>query len=100
MIFPRNFGHVSGRFFHASGSLLDSFEHRFRELSVVVGSGRNDTPAYTGATFSMFQAVRNKVFSGIAFRGALGDDIFDFLVYFGFRWATHRQYFVHQWALI
>ena len=24
MIFPRNFGHVSGRFFHASGSLLDS----------------------------------------------------------------------------
>ena len=48
----------------------------------------------------MFQAVRNTVFSGIAFQGALGDDIFDFLAYFGLRWGTHRRYFGHQWALI
>jgi len=87
MMFPRNFGYVSGGFFHASGSLLDSFGHRFRELSVVIGSGRNGTPARTGATFSMFQAVRNKVFSGIAFEGARGDDFFDFSAYFGLRWA-------------
>ena len=100
MLLPRNFGHVSGGLFHASGSLLDSFGHRFRDLSVVLGSGRNSTPACTGATFSVFQAVRNTVFSGIAFRGALGDDIFDFLTYFGLRWDTHRRYFGHQWALI
>ena len=72
MIWPRNFGHVCGRFFHASGSLLDSFGHRFRDLSVVLGSGRNSTPVCTGATFSVFQAIRNTVFSGIAFEGHWG----------------------------
>ena len=78
MIWPRNFGHVSGGFFHASGSLLDSFGHCFRDLSVVLGSGRNNTLACTGATFSVFEAIRNTVFSGIAFEGARGDDFFDF----------------------
>ena len=97
MIFPRNFGYVSGGIFHASGSLLDSFGHRFRELSVVIGSGRNNTPACTGATFSMFQAVRNKVFSGIAFEGARGDDFFDFS---GLRWGTRRLHFGHHGTLI
>ena len=41
-------------FFMLPGRFLDSSEHRFRELSVVVGPGRNGTPARTGATFSMF----------------------------------------------
>ena len=100
MIFPRNFGHVSGGFFHASGSLLDSFGHRFRELSVVIGSGRNSSPACTGAMFSVFQAVRNAVFSGIAFEGARGDDFFDFSAYFGLRWGTRRLHFGHHGALI
>jgi len=36
----------------------------------------------------MFQAVRNKVFSGIAFEGARGDDFFDFSTYFGLRWGA------------
>ena len=62
MIFPRNFGYVSGGFFHASGSLLDSLEHCFRELSVVIGSGRNGTPACTGATFSMFKRSETRFF--------------------------------------
>ena len=82
-IFPRNVRYVSGGFFHASGSLLDSFGHRFRYLSVVLGSGRNGTPACTGATFSMFHAVRNTAFSGIAFEGARGDDFFEFSVILG-----------------
>ena len=100
MIFPCNFGHVSGRLFHVSGSLLDSFGHRFRDLSVVLGSGRNNTPASTGATFSVFQAVRSKVFSGIAFEGARGDDFFDLSVYFGLCWGTRRLHVGHHWALI
>ncbi len=100
MIFPRNFGYVSGGFFHASGSLLDSFGHRFRELSVVIGSGRNGTPACTGATFSVFQAVRNLVFSGIAFEGARGDDFFNFSASFGLRWGSRRLHFGHHGALI
>jgi len=50
--------------------------------------------------FYLFEALRNNAFSGIAFRGALGDDIFDFLAYFGLRWDTHRRYFGHQGAFI
>ena len=100
MNFPRNFGHVSGGLFHASGSLLDSFGHRFGDLSVVLGSGRNSTLACTGATFSVFQAVRNKVFSGIAFEGARGDVFFNFSAYFGLRWATRRLHFGHHGALV
>ena len=49
--------------------------------------------------FSVFEVLRNKVFSGIAFRGALGDDTY-FLAYFGLRWGTHLRYFGHQGALI
>ena len=45
---------------------------------MVLGSGRNSSPVGTGAMFSVFQAVRNTVFSGIAFRGALGDDFSTF----------------------
>ena len=46
----------------------------------------------------MFQAVRNKVFSGIAFRGALWDDFVDFSAYFGLRWATRQLHFGHHGA--
>ena len=48
----------------------------------------------------MFQAVRNTVFSGIAFEGALGDDFFEFLAYFRLRWGTRRLHFGHHGALI
>jgi hypothetical protein len=67
---------------------------------VVLGSGRNSSPARTGALFSVFQAVRNTAFSGIAFEGALGDDFFEFLAYFGLCWGTRRLHFGHHWALI
>ena len=67
---------------------------------MVLGSGRNNTPACTGATFSVFQAVRNTVFYGIAFEGARGDDLFDFVAYFGLCWGTRRLHFGHHWALI
>ena len=67
---------------------------------MVLGSGRNSSPACTAAMFSVFQAVRNTAFSGIAFQEALGDDVFNFLAYFGLRWGTRRLHFVHHWALI
>jgi len=50
--------------------------------------------------FSVFQAVNNIAFSGIAFEGALGDDFTDFGVSFGLRWGTRRQHFGHHGALI
>ena len=100
MILPCNFGHVSGVFFQGSVSLLDSFGHRFRDLSVVLDSHRNSTPACTGATFSVFQAVRNNVFSGIAFEGARGNGFFNFSASFGLRWGTRRLHFGHHGALV
>ena len=48
----------------------------------------------------MFQAIRNTVFSGIVFQGALGDDFFNFLTYFGLRRETRRHHFGHYWGLI
>ena len=48
----------------------------------------------------MFQGVRNIAFPGIAFEGALGDDFFNFLAYFGLCWGSRRHHFGHHWALI
>ena len=66
----------------------------------MLGSGRNSSPACTGALFSVFQAVRNTAVSGIAFEGALGDDLFNLLAYFGLCWGTRRLHFGHHWAFI
>ena len=65
-----------------------------------LGSGRNSSPARTGAMSSVFQAVRNIAFSGIAFGRALGDDLFNLVAYFGLCWGTHRHHFGHHWAVI
>ena len=48
----------------------------------------------------MFQAVMNTAFSCIAFQGAIGDDIFNFLAYFGLRGGPRRLHFGHHGALI
>ena len=81
------------RFWIPSGIVFETFRW-FSALAETVA------PFARELCFSVFQAVRNTVFSCIAFQGALGDYILNFLAYFGLRWATHRRYFGHQWALI